>query len=255
MLTPEELSLFHEQGFFLSEPLFSDAEITDLKLACDTLTEIAQGLEGTVIYENSQFVVSPREQGSEQRTRIHRVVWCGGAQPQLLRLGQTHPLISRVTQLLGSKSLVHIINQIHFKYPGDEVQFPFHQDSRHRGYGTNNWIDVTGTGSYIQTLCAIDEVTEDNGPLLIVPHSHKQGHLDLKYSNYFEEELEDFDVSAAISVPMQPGQVLFWGPYLIHGSRENKSKSSRRVFINGFAYPGANHKDYPGCGKGVTLTL
>lgn len=253
MLTPEELSLFNTQGFLLSEPLFSNAEIKELQLACNSLTETAQSLEGTVIHKNSQFVLSRRESECSQRTRIHRVVWCGGAEPVLLKLGHTQPLIRRVSQLLGSKSLVHIINQIHFKYPGDEVQFPFHQDSRHRGYGTSHWTDVTGTGSYIQTLCAIDEVTEDNGPLLVIPSSHRHGHLDLRYSTHFEEDPEDFDVSNAISVPMMPGQVLFWGPYLIHGSRENKSQSSRRVFINGFAYPGANHKEYPGCGKGITL--
>ena len=34
---------------------------------------------------------------------------------------------------------------------------------------------------------------------------------------------------------MEPGDVLIWNPYTIHGSRPNLSESSRRVYINGFA--------------------
>jgi ectoine hydroxylase-related dioxygenase (phytanoyl-CoA dioxygenase family) len=54
---------------------------------------------------------------------------------------------------------------------------------------------------------------------------------------------------------MQPGDVAFFSPYAIHGSQPNNSKGPRRVFINGFAYPGANQKKYPGQGSGRRVYL
>jgi hypothetical protein len=47
--------------------------------------------------------------------------------------------------------------------------------------------------------------------------------------------------------------VLFFGPYAIHGSTPNESAVPRRVLINGYAYPGANGRVYPGEGSGRTL--
>jgi ectoine hydroxylase-related dioxygenase (phytanoyl-CoA dioxygenase family) len=51
-------------------------------------------------------------------------------------------------------------------------------------------------------------------------------------------------------VLMEPGSVLLLGPYTVHGSKPSRSKHARRVFINGYAYPGANRRVYPGKGAG-----
>ena len=59
----------------------------------------------------------------------------------------------------------------------------------------------------------------------------------------------------AVSVAAQPGDVLFFGPYTVHASIENLSTCYRRVLINGYAYPGANHRIYPGDGAGRRLTV
>jgi hypothetical protein len=56
-----------------------------------------------------------------------------------------------------------IINQAHFKMPGDGVAFEWHQDSQNRRYGTELWTDGGAPhGAYIQTLTAVDEVTAYN---------------------------------------------------------------------------------------------
>jgi ectoine hydroxylase-related dioxygenase (phytanoyl-CoA dioxygenase family) len=34
---------------------------------------------------------------------------------------------------------------------------------------------------------------------------------------------------------MDPGDVMIWNPFTIHGSQANRSARSRRVYINGFA--------------------
>ena len=66
-------------------------------------------------------------------------------------------------------------------------------------------------------------------------------------------EIVDRDTSAEISVEMAPGDVLLFGPYTIHGSKPNLSRSPRRAFLNGFSIPGANRRIYPGEGAGRTV--
>ena len=60
---------------------------------------------------------------------------------------------------------------------------------------------------------------------------------------------------SAILVRGPAGGVLLFGPYVFHRSRPNRSRRPRRVFINGFAYPGANARVYPGRGAGRLVRL
>jgi hypothetical protein len=46
-----------------------------------------------------------------------------------------------------------------------------------------------------------------------------------------------------------------FGPFTIHRSLPNRSSTPRRIFINGFASPGANSRVYPGEGAGRTVRL
>jgi hypothetical protein len=64
----------------------------------------------------------------------------------------------------------------------------------------------------------------------------------------------DIDISAAVTITGKSGSVLLFGPYAVHGSTANTSSQPRRVLINGYAYPGANGRVYPGEGSGRVLS-
>jgi ectoine hydroxylase-related dioxygenase (phytanoyl-CoA dioxygenase family) len=57
-----------------------------------------------------------------------------------------------------------------------------------------------------------------------------------------------------VTVAARPGDTLFFGPYTAHASFENTSNRYRRILINGYAFPGANSRVYPGDGAGRRLT-
>jgi ectoine hydroxylase-related dioxygenase (phytanoyl-CoA dioxygenase family) len=182
------------------------------------------------------------------------VVWCGGAEPVLGEFGRDPRLTAVAARLLGSSKIVQLINQAHFKLPGDGVAFPWHQDSRHRRYGENAWADVNGRGSFVQTVTAIDEAAPDNGPLEWIPGSCRLGHVDAKErgERIAHELIRKTPQRQAL---MQPGDVALFGPYTFHRSRPNLSAAPRRVLINGYAFPGANSRDYPGCGQGRAIRV
>jgi ectoine hydroxylase-related dioxygenase (phytanoyl-CoA dioxygenase family) len=169
-----------------------------------------------------------------------------------LNYSQDRRITVAVSALLRSREAQHLICQAHFKMPGDGVGFRWHQDSENRGYGTSDWTDVNGTGSYVQTLIAVDPMTNENGPILFAPGSCKRGHLGL---NQMEDPSLAFDSKTLISLLVSPGAVAFVGPYTIHGSLPNSSSAPRRIFINGYACPNANKRKYPGVGSGRMLEL
>ena len=244
MVSPMEKYIhdFYTLGYFIVPNLFSQKEVHEISEAFDRLQKIALTLKTTQELHGAQFVVD--------HGRIDRIVWMGGAEKSLLKVGEDPRTLGICSTLLGTTKMEQLICQGHYKLSGDSVKFDWHQDSQHRGFGTPDWTDVNGRGSYVQTLMAIDEVTLDNGPVLFVPCTGDQGHLAL---DKVADPTKVVDVTKAIPMPMKPGDVAFFSPYSVHGSQPNVSGESRRVFINGFAYPGANHRKYPGQGSGRTV--
>ena len=255
LLTDSQIQEFYEIGYLLVEKVFTENELKIIEAALDRLAHEAQRLDGMTMHRGSQFVLERKTSNGFNNVQIKRIVWCGAAEPALLQLGQDPRLTCMAGQILGCRQVNHLINQIHFKFPHDGVFFPFHQDSRHRGYGAPHWSDVNGRGSYVQIVMAIDEVTIENGPMHFIPGSCKYGHIDLPYDENSPTVSPHFDPAEAVPALMKPGSVVLFGPYVIHGSLPNESEKSRRVFINGFAYPGANSREYPGEGSGVLIDI
>ncbi len=258
MTRAELITAYRRDGFAIARQLFSAAEIDALLDAFNDLATLADGLvvglpdgdEATpCMHRGAQFVLS--RDGT--RARIHRVVWCGAASPPLLNVGADPRILQLTTDALGHDEFDQLISQAHFKMPGDDVAFPWHQDSVHRRYGTPLWTDVDGDGSYVQVALALDPVTADNGPLAFIPQSHHHGHIPPPTSAALPAS--SFDASRAVTPTLMPGDVVLFGPYTIHGSGPNLGDRPRRVLVNGYASPGANRRVYPGEGSGRRLRV
>ncbi|MDH5546122.1 MAG: phytanoyl-CoA dioxygenase family protein [Gammaproteobacteria bacterium] len=254
-LTPQQIRDFSDIGWIAIPDLFTLEELNVMRNCFDDLLVRARKLQTTQNSDGSYFVLG--NDGDE--VIIKRVVWAGGCQPDLLKVGADPRILGPALQLLGSDSADHLLNQAHFKRPGDGVRFDWHQDIIHRERGPGTWEDVNGKGSYVQTALCVDDMTSKNGPLMFVKGSSKWGKVDFGAHDYDREYTPnwpaEFDESDIVTVTASAGSVLFFGPYTAHASFENNSNTSRRVLINGYAYPGANHFVYPGNGSGRRLRL
>jgi len=250
-ISADERDLFFDLGYVRIPSVFTAEEVAEMRAAFERIERIAQSLSSTTELDSALFVVDRSASGG--MVRIQRVVWCCALDPALLRLGRDPRLLGVAAQLLGTSSMDHLICQAHFKLPGDDVVFPWHQDSAHRRFGTEAWTDVNGKGSFVQVITAVDPMREDNGPLRVLPGSCKRGHIPPVpgTSNVVVHEQE---AEQALTMLLDPGDVLLVGPYTIHASGPNQSQVARRVFINGFSAPGANRRIYPGCGTGVRVS-
>ncbi len=249
---------FYDDGYLIIEGLYSRDEVAAMAEAAERLRAVGRELaavappavegggETKIEHAGSQFVLGAGVNGSR---RLQRVVWAGGCEPAMLACGRDVRLTSIVGQLFGSPTAVHLLNQLHAKYPNDGLEFEPHQDSEHRRYGTPEWRDVDGRGSYVQAVVAIDDSTPDNGPLIFYPGSGRRGHLDpASVRSRFKDE-------PGVPALLKAGDAAFFGPYVVHRSAENRSATPRRILINGFALPGANGRDYFGSGTGVPIPL
>jgi len=244
-LSPAQVEAFFRQGYLVVEGLFTYREVVAIRDGFDRILDKAKGISETADLDGARFVVGRDDRG---RPRIDRVVWCGAADSGLLRVGADSRLLSLAAQLLGSRRIMQLINQAHYKLPGDGLEFPWHQDSHHRRYGGALWNDVNGRGSYVQTVLAVDPAHADNGPLRLIPGSSRGGHRDCTVG--LPADLRERD---AIAPALAVGSVMLFGPYTFHASAANRSSKPRRVLINGYASPGANARHYPGCGLGRDL--
>lgn len=242
VLSPREVDAFFHDGFIVLPELFAAEEVERIALEFDRLLERRRGLDKTTVVDGSLFVI---EDG-----QIKRIVWCCGAAPALERWAADPRLLRPVFQLLAPPDgdepdrIDQLICQAHFKLPRDGVAFPWHQDAQHRRYGTPEWRDVNGRGSYVQTVLAVDAMDVDNGPLQLVRGSCRAGPLP---PDEVERQVAPADL---VTLRLTAGSVAMFGPYTIHGSQPNCSDRPRRAWINGYAAPGANARDYPGCGRG-----
>lgn len=252
-LAPEQIREFYQRGFTVIRAVFAPDEVAEMRAAFSRLCETARALGVSAERDGSLFVIEPARGGPGSDVRIQRVVWCGGAEPTLGRHGRDPRLLEPAARLLGSRRVVQLINQAHFKLPGDGVEFPWHQDSTHRRYGRGEWLDVNGRGSYVQTVTALDDADETNGGLRFIPGSCSFGHIETAPESGGGLPSWRIDPRLAVTPRLWPGDVVLFGPYTIHGSGPNTSDRPRRAFINGFAYPGANRRLYPGAGTGVSL--
>jgi len=247
MLSAAQVRDFYELGFLLLPGLYDSAELALARAAFGRLEERARGLEGPAVVDGALFVVHRPTPADFQ---IERIVWCGAVEAPLAELGRAGKLVTPVAELLGGPELDHIINQAHMKRPGDGVEFHFHQDSYHRRYGTELFTDVNGRGSFVQALTALDDMGPENGGLWLVPRSNQRGHIPTD-----DGRLPDgaFNPDEVRPVALAAGDTLLLGPFTVHGSGPNLGQTPRRLFINGFCCPGANRRDYPGCGTGFRL--
>lgn len=232
-----------DDGFAVVRGFLPPGELPELRAAFERLVETARALPGTADVEGARFVVT------QDPFRLHRVVWCGGAEPSLARYGADPRFLALAADALGSQALVQLVQQAHFKLPGDGVEFAWHQDASNRRYGSELWTDVDGRGSYLQMTLAVDPMSPDNGGLRMLPGTHRLGFVADPKTGALPPTV--VDEARAVDVLLEPGDLAVFGPFVVHGSGPNTGAVPRRLFLQGYALPGANRREYPGCGLGV----
>ena len=236
-LTDEEVSLYYEQGYFIKKGYLSSTEITVIdELSSSLITKSLSFINNDSIPFSDQIQIGYLQGAQlvfkktiEAPPCIFRIPGCVDLEPKLMHTLASKKLLDTFFHLLACDDLEQIICQFHPKMPHDGVNFPRHIDKDNRQFFDPNWEDIAGNGSCAVAVFAIDPMSKENGGLFIDTGSYPlQGK------------------EKALEVIMEPGDLLFIHPEIIHWSCENTSNKSRRTLLSGFCVFGANHRNYPG---------
>ncbi len=242
VLTQPERESFFDQGYVVKKRAISDHWIGKLNDAIARLVEKSRGLEksdGTFDLETGHSPDNPR---------LRRIAYLDDLDPVFWDFCQNSNLADLAADLMGPDVRFHecLIN-IKWSDGGQEVKW--HQDIPF--YPMTNF-------SVAQFLICLNDVGPEQGPLMVVPESHK-GRVYEHYDDndnwlgYIpDERLADAGLENAAELTGPAGTVTVHHCATLHASRANLSKIGRPVLIVGFAacdampytpvaYPSANY--------------
>jgi ectoine hydroxylase-related dioxygenase (phytanoyl-CoA dioxygenase family) len=232
----DHVGAYRAQGFSVVRGVFSADEIAEIAHAFDRF--YAQGLShGRSFRHGNLFyrVVKDAHLGAI----VRMAQWPAYVDPVLDLIRTDRRLFALLEPLIGP-DIKQIINQMHWKPKGAaHNDFAFHQDCQFRKPASA--FRHLGR-SFVQTGIAIDRHRPETGAMRVLPGSHKLGDLGLgETMAVMEREMTEqtllaagLDPKALIELELEPGDVAFWSPYLVHGSGANRSPNDRRFYINGY---------------------
>ena len=139
---------------------------------------------------------------------------------------RTAPAVDAVAQLLGP-NIEFNNSKINSKQPGAATEVKFHQDFMFQPHTNEDLVAV---------LFFLDEVTDENGPLEVVPGSHRgplHSHWhDGVYTGAVSPDVVAAECEDTISVTGPPGTACLMHTRLLHGSAPNRSDRPRTLFIS-----------------------
>ena len=152
----------------------------------------------------------------------------------------THePFLNPVREIIGSDIILHHTKL--FQKPGEKgAAFPMHQD-----YPYFPTVKDTMMAGVIHMSEADDEM----GCFRVYPGSHKLGRIENSHGQTEHPVLAKYPLEGSVALEAEPGDVVFFHYFLLHGSKPNVSQRVRKtVLVQMYAgddevEPGCQHCD------------
>jgi len=220
MISEADVDAYHQNGYLVVADVFSAAEIAALRAESDDLIEKSRAhTEHTKLYdlEDSHTPDTPRVRRLKSPHR-HGVAFAAAV---------SNPTVVGLLGQLWQTGVRFDISKLNLKDAGFGAAVEWHQD----------WAFYPHTND---DLCAVgimlDDMTLENGPLMVVPGSHTGPIYDHHAEGYFCGAMDptnaDVDYDAAVPVTGAAGSISIHHVRTVHGSSVNRSKQARRLLLH-----------------------
>jgi ectoine hydroxylase len=227
MITLELLKKYHEEGFLFLENVFTPQEIHSI------VEEIS-----TLLKDNGPRKVTESNGAVRSYYGAHQV------NDVYNKYSRINKLVEPAKQILESDIYIYQ-TKLNFKKAMRGNWWEWHQDYPY-------WKIEDGMTSprAVSIMIYLDDVTEFNGPLLVVPGSHKHGSVqfddkqdvktkeeeswtsaNLKYTISQSILKDAFENNKILSTTGKAGSVLFFHVNIFHASNCNLSPFDRKTYI------------------------
>jgi len=222
------LDHLHEQyldrGFVVLPEALTGAELQALRDLTDRITTQACGLTE----DNAVFDFEPGH--TPEAPLVQRIKKPHRVDPMYFELAR-HPAIFGLVQRICGPQVRLSHSKINMKAAGAGSPLEWHQD----------WAFAPHSNmSTVVASVMIDDVTPDNGPMQVLPGSHRgplYEHHDpeLGFVGAVDLHAEGVDIAPAVSLTGRAGTVALHHPMTMHGSSANRSGRSRRILFLEYA--------------------
>jgi phytanoyl-CoA hydroxylase len=219
MLSEAQIATYREVGAIVVPDVLTPDEVATLRAVTDSFVERARGLSGhTDIYdlEDSHTPEAPR---------VRRIKAAHLHHPAYAALTR-HPNIVAVLQALWGADIRFDTAKLNMKCAGFGAPVEWHQDWAFYPH-TNDDLAAVGV--------MFDDMAMENGPLMIVPGSHRgpifDHHADGVFCGAMDPANHDVDYASAIPLTGRAGSITVHHVRAVHGSAPNLSAQDRRLLL------------------------
>jgi ectoine hydroxylase-related dioxygenase (phytanoyl-CoA dioxygenase family) len=220
MLTPSQTSFYREHGYLAVEGVLDPGRLRALRRVVDDLVEAARSVTAhTDVYdlEDSHTPAAPNVRRIKQPHLRH---------PLLAELVRDPIIVAILADLLGPD--IRLQNtKLNLKSAAGGAAVEWHQDWAFYPH-TND--DVLATGLYL------DDCGPDNGPLLVMPGSHRgpvhDHHAEGVFCGAMDPVAAGIDLRAAVALTGPAGSMTIHHARTVHGSALNTSARPRRLLLH-----------------------
>jgi ectoine hydroxylase-related dioxygenase (phytanoyl-CoA dioxygenase family) len=222
-LTQEEVDRYYEQGYLV----LHDAIPQDILDAAVAETERMVAVASTITEAIPMLDLDPSH--TPENPRVRRIKSPHEHSEYFRALAGDATILDLLDPLLPSGVRIHN-TKVNMKSAGVGESIEWHQDWAFYPH-TND--DVLAVGIYL------DDCDEENGPMMVIPGSHKGPTYDHHEGPYFCGAMDpdkcDVDFSKAVPLMGPAGTLTIHHARLIHGSAYNRSSRSRRFLLYAFS--------------------
>jgi ectoine hydroxylase-related dioxygenase (phytanoyl-CoA dioxygenase family) len=227
VLTSDQISQFRTQGFIVLPDAVTSAQLAALRAELAGWVEESRAHAGawdTLIDGRPRFDTAPGHRAEHpQLRRVNAPSEISGAYRDVM---QNSRMTDMVAALIGPDVAYHHC-KINLKLPGANTEAAWHQDFPFTPHTNDDMVTA---------LLFLDDVTMENGALMVLPGSHLTGLHSLYREGRFVAKVND-DVARAAQARAVPaigpaGSVCLMHTAVLHGSEANGSAISRNLYIS-----------------------
>ncbi|HEX3161186.1 MAG TPA: phytanoyl-CoA dioxygenase family protein [Pseudolabrys sp.] len=219
MLSAAQIKAYHELGYILVENAVAPNRLDRLKAITDEFISRARGIS------RNNEVYDLEESHTPDNPRVRRLKEPVNCDPFYWELVRSAGVIDPVRQLIGPNLRLHG-SKLNMKFAQYGAAVEWHQDWAFYPH-TNDDLLAVGV--------MLDDVVMENGPLLVLPGSHRGPIYSHHHRGYFTGavnlETEQPELSAAVPLTGKAGSMTVHHVRALHGSALNTSARPRRILF------------------------
>lgn len=233
-LTDEQIAFYHDEGYLVVEGVLSPEKLQRLRDETDAL------IAGAAAVDAHNDLYDLEDSHRPDNPRVRRLKEPYRHSPYFWDLAVDTDVTDIVAQLVGPDVRIYG-GKMNIKAAGYGAPVEWHQDWAFYPHSND---DVLATGMLL------DDCDEGNGPLMVLPGSHKgpvyDHHNDGAFCGAFDPDAHDLDLSNAVKLMGPAGSMTIHHVRIVHGSALNTSNRQRRLLLTEYAaadaWPMANMK-------------